>query len=54
MEPRRIVLELTVLQEETIKALFAHNDWDFKEIQQPKGKSVYYILFTDCQFMSIF
>ena len=34
MTTRTVFLELTQEQEETIKALFAHNEWDYKELDQ--------------------
>ena len=36
MTTRNVLLQLTSEQEETIKALFAHNDWDYKELEQKR------------------
>ena len=32
MAKRRVTLDLSEEQEEAIKAFFAHNDWEFKEV----------------------
>ena len=37
MATRQVTLEVTVEQEETIKALFGHNNWDYKEIKPKTG-----------------
>lgn len=33
MATRKVILELTVEQEETIKALFGHYNWEYKELE---------------------
>ena len=35
---KRVTLDLTTEQEETIKALFAHNNWDYIEVEPTPGK----------------
>ena len=37
MTTRQVTLELTTEQEETIKALFGYNGWDYKEIKGNAG-----------------
>lgn len=37
MTTRNVTLELTPEQEETIKALFGHSGWEYKEIETKKG-----------------
>ena len=33
MSTRKVTLELTLEQEETMKALFRHTGWDYKEVE---------------------
>ena len=42
MATRRVIQELTLEQEETIKALFNHNNWDYKEIKRNTGQNIFY------------
>ena len=42
MATRRVIQELTLEQEETIKALFNNNNWDYKEIKRKTGKNIFF------------
>ena len=37
MDKQNITIEVTSEQHETIKSLFIHNDWEYKEIQRKQG-----------------
>lgn len=45
MATRQVTLELTLEQEETIKALFGHSNWEYKEIKPKSGNAVFIEIF---------
>ena len=52
MDGKEVTLKLTSEQEEAIKAFFAHNEWEYKEIGKFSNVEFYFLKQRNAFFMS--